>query len=75
MIAVLVRADLSKDAELLVLRHDNAVLHRLVARVRYGGSNAARSMPGLCLPNARITAGAGCFPAPQVCPAFRTERV
>jgi putative transposase len=33
--AVLVRRDLGKDAELLVLRHDNAVLRRQIARVRY----------------------------------------
>jgi putative transposase len=35
LIAVLVRRDLSKDAELLALRHQNAVLHRQVSRVRY----------------------------------------
>ena len=35
LIAMLVRRDVSKDAELLALRHQNAVLHRQVSRVCY----------------------------------------
>ena len=36
LLAVLARSDLSKDAELLVLRHENQVLHRqLRGRLRW----------------------------------------
>jgi putative transposase len=38
---VLVRRDLGKDAELLVLRHENAVLRRQIARVRYTPADRA----------------------------------
>jgi hypothetical protein len=35
LIALLVRRDLSKDAELLAVRHQTAVLHRQVSGVGY----------------------------------------
>jgi hypothetical protein len=34
-LATVVRRDVSKDAELLVLRHENTVLRRHVTKVRY----------------------------------------
>ena len=41
LLVVLFRRDLSKDAELLVLRHQNAVLRRHIGRARYEPADRA----------------------------------
>ena len=57
--AVLMRRDLSKDAELLVLRHKNTVLRRQISRARYWPATRPPTVrgwlpsPGCC----RSTAG------------------
>jgi putative transposase len=41
LLVVPFRRDLSKDAELVVLRHENAVLHRHIGRARYEPADRA----------------------------------
>jgi hypothetical protein len=57
LITMLVRRDLSKDAELLVLRHENTVLRRQVVRVHYTPADR-RGWP-LCPSSCRVSAGQG----------------
>jgi hypothetical protein len=47
LLPVLVRSDLSKDAELLVLRHENQVLRRqLRGRLRWDHADRRMRLPG-----------------------------
>jgi putative transposase len=43
IVALVLRDDRAKAAELLVLRHENAVLHRHISRVRYEFADKAQS--------------------------------
>jgi hypothetical protein len=62
LLAVLARSDLSKDAELLVLRHENQVLRRqLTGRLRWITSTAcgSRRCRGWCAADGARRGGAG----------------
>jgi putative transposase len=60
LITMLVRRDLSKDAGLLVLRHENTVLRRQVVRVRY--TPADRAWPAALSQLVPCLRWAGIFP-------------
>ena len=69
---MLARRAASKDAELLVLRHENAVLRRQISRVRYQPADrlwlAALSRLILCVPKISSMALASKVALPAVRP-------
>jgi putative transposase len=69
---VLARREVSKDAELLVLRHENAVLRRQIVRVRYQPADrlwlAALSRLILCVPRIASTALTSRVARSALCP-------
>ena len=59
LVALVFHGDRAKDAELLVLRHENAVLRRTAGRVRYEPDRAWFAAPAQFVPRRRW---AGVFP-------------
>jgi hypothetical protein len=68
LVVLIVRRDMTKDAELLVLRHENAVLRRHAGRVRYESADRlwfaalARLLPAGAGPKAFPSRQRRCWP-------------
>ena len=74
---MLARREASKDAELLVLRHENAVLRRQISRVRYQPADRLWLADDRCRAQdpyrLRHDAASGCG-VPEVCLACELQR-